>query len=206
MTTSIASPLRALLLLSVLVAFPVPTAAQLSATSIPDWRTVPHFGLGYMAGAPHALLGGTAYVMRPWVGGLGFYADFHTSHRTWEGDEEFTTELTVQQARSFGDLEMRTVEHWMVLNVGVIRPLTRELAIFGGAGLARERFYREYFDGSLTRGFGGHYRISDESESGTRLNLTGGAVFRFGSSLNFHFGVESAPGFLVGISYLHANR
>ena len=207
MKMRITFPLRALFLLAGVLAFPVPATAQLSArTPVPDWRTAAALGLLRMGGAPHALVGGTAYVIRPWLGGLGVYTDLHMSHRSWEGDGQFTSDVTVQQAGAFGDSELRSVDHWIVLNVGLIRPLTPEFAVFGGAGYARQRFYREYYDDSLTRGVGGHYRVKDDVESGNRLNLTAGAMFRFGEHINFHFGVESAPGFLVGISYLNGRR
>ena len=195
----------ALHILAVMTAFPAPASAQLSANSATDWRSVPHFGIGYMGGAPHAILGGTAYIVRPWLGGFGLLVDFHISHQSWEGDEEFTNAITRDEARAFGDTETRTNEHWAVFNVGVIRPLTRDFALFGGAGIGRAKQYREYFDGSGTRGVGGHYRINDEDASGNHINVVGGGLFRFGEHLNFHFGAERAPaGFLVGVTYVHS--
>lgn len=179
-----------------------PLAGQ-AARATPDWRAGNTVGVGYTGSLPRALLGGWAYVITPALGGIGVIGQLRTTHRSHEGDEQFIPGMTVQQAIDFNDRFVRTVEHWRVANIGVIRPVTAELALYGGAGLGHGRMYDEYYDETSQRGEFGFYRVLNDAESGGRLNLTTGAVFRAGRRVAFQFGLETAPrGMTAGASLL----
>lgn len=169
----------------------------------PDWRTTSMAGFGYKGNLPRALLGVSAHVTFAQLRGFGLYVDYRATHESYR-DEEFLTNITVRQAElEFGDDFVQARNHWRVANVAVLKPITAELALYAGGGLARHTVYREYFDTSMERGEFGHYRVEDDEDSGNRLNLTGGAMFRAGRHLAFHFGGETAPGgFTVGVSAL----
>lgn len=166
----------------------------------PDWRTTTTLGFGYAGNGPRALLGANLYLITPVLGGLGVYADFKTSHQSFE-DEMLMADYTRQEAEDFGDLLEATHESWYVINLGLIRPVTAEFAVFGGAGYGHETLYRDYYDQGDVRGWDGHYRIEDEADGGGQVNVFGGAMFRVGRRVAFHFGGELAPpGFTVGAS------
>lgn len=191
--------LPALLLLTVVSAGPV--SSQVARRQPPpDWRNHTTVGFGYAGNGPRALLGANVYLMTPALGGLGLYGDFKTSHQSFE-DERLMSDITRQQAEGFGDLEEATHEKWYVINIGLVRPVTPEFAVFAGAGYGNQTYYRDYYDQTDTRGWDGHYRIEDEIEGGGKVNAFAGAMFRVGRRLAFHFGGEIAPpGFTVGAS------
>jgi hypothetical protein len=178
--------------------------AQVARVSHPDWRTTQVTGVGYMGNAPHALIGAMAYVITPALGGFGVFADGRFTHRNFEADALFEPGITAAQAEGvYGDQYVQTVESWRAGHVGVVRPLTPDFGLYAGLGYARGSMYREYYDETVVRGNNGSYRARDEAESGGKLSLTGGALFRFGSSLAFQFGLDSAPrGFTAGASLL----
>jgi len=181
--------------------FPLAGAAQ-GVGAAPDWRVERAAGIGVMGNAPRALAGGMAWLVTPAAGGLGFFIEGRTTHRSYEGQATFLPGVSAEQAEAqFSDIYMQTVEHWQAVNAGVVRPLTADLSVYAGAGYGRQRNYREYVDQTGQRGEGGVYRALVDGESGGRLNATGGTIVRFGRGLAFMFGVESAPlGFTAGVS------
>jgi hypothetical protein len=196
---------RAVLLIAIMLPAFAGTAqaqTQVPAASVPDWRVVPTAGVGFVGNLPRALLGGTGYLFLPMLGGTGVYADFRTTHESLERHPTYTADITVEQAETeFGDFLVERREHWQVGNIGLIRPLTPDFAVFAGVGFARERVYRDYLDLGGERGVLGNYRVQDHAESGNRLNGGAGAILRAGRSLAFHMGIEGAPrGFMAGAS------
>jgi hypothetical protein len=174
-----------------------------SAADLVDWRTTSTIGIGYVANGPRAIIGATAYTFAPALRGFGVYADFRMTHETYDRGDIFMPGVSAQQAEAqFGDSFLQTLEHWTVGNIGLIRPVTSELAVFAGVGYARGNLYQEYYDVAEERGHFGVYRALDE-ESGNRVNVGGGVIFRLGRHVGFHFGGEVAPrGFLAGASLL----
>jgi hypothetical protein len=198
---------RASLLAAVVLTSQPRAAAGQQLPLAPDWRETGSAGFGYAGNLPRALLGASAHVLLPRMGGIGLYGEFKITHESRRG-EGFLPDVTVEQAETeFGDDFVRELEHWYVANLAVLRPITRELALYIGTGYARRTLYREYFDVSGERGSFGHYRVEDPADSGSRIDLIGGGFFRAGRRVAFHFGAELAPpGFTVGASLLFPLR
>lgn len=194
---------RALLLATVLLLGVTAAEAQVRRPAAPDWRIHQAGGVGWMGSAPHALLGAMAWVVTPRAGGTGLFIDARLTHRSYEDDSLFEPNITSEQAQSeFGDFYVRSVESWKSAHLGLVRPLSPDFALYAGAGWADGTIYDEYIDETQTRGdVGGSYRTISTTDSGGRVSFTGGAIFRFGRALAFHFGLESAPkGFTTGAS------
>jgi len=174
--------------------------AQLPSTAF-DLRTETHLGVGYIATAPDVLVGGGVTAM---YRGWGFTLDLQGNLESPRSERGFEEEITPRQARSeFGDFFFRDRSAWRIANVGLIRAITSEVALYMGAGLADEDAYVQFADPTATRGFGGYYWVHDEEASGTRTNLLGGVFFQAGRNLWFQFGAASAPaGVRVGASYM----
>jgi hypothetical protein len=169
----------------------------------PDWRSNTTVGIGYMANAPRALIGGTVYVVTPVLGGMGVFGGFRLTHHRYGSDELFRDDITVPEAEARGHFFIQQVEHWRVVNFGLLRAVTNELIVYAGAGFAQETAYDEFHDETEQEGFFGSYRLENPEFSGNRVNVTGGGIFRIGRLLALHFGAEVAPvGFTVGGSLL----
>ncbi len=174
------------------------------AQSIPDMRNSSRVGVGYAVNIPNTFVGLTALGMTPKLfGGAGLYADVKFTTSSTSSDPYYISDISVLQAEAtFGDLFFDDQSDWLSINFALVYAVSRELAVYGGAGYTRETNYREYFDDSGTRGEMGFYWISDSEASGNRVNLLGGAFIRAGRSIMFQMGVESQPkGVTIGIMF-----
>lgn len=157
--------------------------------------------VGYVANAPHQLLGGATVLVLPAFRGWGIYLDAKLSTNS-PGDDPFLLSFSPSDAEAQGDQVFRSRSAWNSVNLAAVRPLSRELALYLGGGASRESAFTQYFDLSGERGQFGHYWVED-GVSQVRANLIGGALFRIGSRLVIQFGAERAPaGFTAGGHWL----
>jgi hypothetical protein len=193
---------RVVLFAALSLVLAAPLQAQVRAPTVPDWRIHRALGFGYMGNAPHALLGAMAWVITPVAGGTGVFVDARMTHKDYEDDALFEPGVTSEQAQTdFGHFYIRSVESWRSARIGLVRPLSRDFALYGGVGYGDGTIYDEYLDDTGERGVAGSYRALNDVSSGGRVSLTGGAIFRFGEALAFQFGLDTAPrGFSVGAS------
>jgi hypothetical protein len=160
-------------------------------------------GVGYVANAPDALVGGTVWGLVPGLGGWGLYVDGKLNPNDRSSDGSFLEGLTPAdvEERYPNDRELHTEEEWLSFNLAVIRRITSELMLYAGGGYAYRDVYRRYLDPAQSRGQFGHYWIKDEGDSAGTINVMGGALLRASKRLRLQFGGESAPvGFTVGAS------
>lgn len=183
-----------------------PAAGQQPAVPVQNFTNTTQLSVGYVANAPNVFTGIAAYMVRP--GGFGPYLDFKISLTSRRDDPAFAAEWTGEQARTeFGDHPFRRDDDWLVINAGVTRTFTPELAVYAGLGLTRRVAFREYFDQTGERGELGFYWVEETGESGTGINGFGGLILRAGNRLHFQFGLEAAPpGFVVGAHYAVMNH
>ena len=136
-------------------------------------------------------------------GGAGVYADVKFTTSSPGSDPYYLSDITVLQAEAtFGDRFLWEQSDWLSINFALVYALSRELAVYGGAGYTRERRYRQYFDDSESRGQLGFYWVSDSAASGNRVNVLGGAFFRLGQAVMLQTGVEAQPtGATVGVMF-----
>jgi hypothetical protein len=180
-----------------------PSGAQ--AQRVPEFRNTPYVGVGYVASIPDAFAGGAVLVLTPKVlGGAGLYADFKFTPSSPANAPEYDPTITVDQAANvFADRFFTEKSTWTTIDLALVYAVTPELAVYGGAGYAKERHYQEYFDASQTRGFDGFYWVDDPAVSGTRVNALGGVLLRAGRFLAFQMGVEAKPaGADVGVTIM----
>jgi hypothetical protein len=89
------------------------------------------------------------------------------------------------------------------VNLALMKSLSPQFTLYGGAGYSDVKEYRQYWDEEQEVGFAGYYWVPDEEASGPKVNLLGGAFFQLGESFAIQMGAESAPaGFTLGVSYL----
>ncbi len=178
--------------------FPGSLRAQLS----PDLQNAAHVGVGYMPNVPVTPLGFSVLAVSPKLfGGAGVQASVRFTTDSPGNSPFFMSGMTVADAEiGFGDLLFEEKSDWLAVNLALVYALSGELALYGGAGYAKEDRYREYFDESRTRGDFGFYWVEDPEASGTRVNVLGGLIFRLTRAVYFQIGAESAPrGGNVGI-------
>lgn len=159
----------------------------------------PTWLVGYVANAPHLLLGGTVAVLPDALGGWGLYLDAKTGVESPADDPSFATDRTVAQARS-EDIFTGEESHWRSFNAAVVRAFRDDFIVYLGGGAAEERAFAEFLDESGQRGNFGYYIVEDESSGGWQANAMGGMYFRIMEHLALQFGVESTPvGLTVGV-------
>lgn len=176
-------------------------SAQESRPMVPDYRSWPTLGVGYVVNAPNAYIGFSAMRIMPKLfGGAGLYADVKFTHDTPEDDIAFTTLYTVPEARANGDHNFEHDDVWFSANLALVYAITHEVAAYLGGGYSKQKHYREFFDTTLTRGFEGFYWIYDEASSGNRVNALGGLMMRAARNLTIQIGGETQPlGATVGL-------
>lgn len=197
--------------LSILLLTGSAIAAQpLQSQSTPPPLTRTQFGIGYAGNAPDALLGGSAYVLVPKLGGLeggiGLYVDFKMGLGSPEDDREFNPDVTVQEL--LGDPNRETADfvkeesYFTSVNLGIVRPITPFLMAYVGGGITRltryEMFNLDLYD---PVGVGGLVVVENPERDATRPNFMAGVFMRLSSHVSTQFGIETQPqGLTVGAS------
>ena len=204
MTTNSRGSITVLLALATLTLPGREVRAQGQRPLIPDMQNSSRVGVGYVANIPNTFLGFTALGMTPKLfGGAGVYADVKFTTSSPGSDPYYLSDITVLQAEAtFGDRFLWEQSDWLSINFALVYALSRELAVYGGAGYTRERRYRQYFDDLESRGQLGFYWVFDSAASGNRVNVLGGAFFRLGQAVMLQTGVEAQPtGATVGVMF-----
>lgn len=168
---------------------------QGTGPGVGDLRAATYVGIGYVASVPTTFLGFSALVTTPRVlGGAGVYADVKLTTGSPGEDPFFLPGVSVADAEvSFGDLLYHEESDWVSVNLALVYAVTGEFAVYGGGGYSKREHYRQYFDDSQTRGELGFYWVADPDNSGTRVNVLGGALLRVTRFALFQLGVESQP-------------
>jgi len=192
---------RAVLLVAAVAVLPPARPVRAQTTVLEGFSLYTHAGVGFVVDAPDQLTGAGAFLFGPRLHGWGIYVDAKRSHETPRDEAGFVTDITVDDAEGvYFDRFITTKSYWTGVNGAVVRVISSALAVYGGAGYAKQTAYRRYYDESGERGELGTYWIEDPAESGTRVNALGGAFFRASRRLVFQLGLESAPrGASVGV-------
>ncbi len=169
----------------------------------PQPLTTTQYGIGYVANAPDATVGGGAYVLSPRWGGIGVYLDakFDISNPTDE--RGYDPSVTSQQVADMVGGQFRGTEaSWRSMNVALMRPLTPSLIAYAGGGMARMTVFDLYnVDPEEPVGLGGLVWAENPDATETRVNLMVGFLMRLTSRVSAHFGYETQPaGATVGAS------
>lgn len=166
----------------------------------PSPLTHAQFGVGWVGNAPDAILGGTAYVIVPALGGIGLYVDakFDASNPT--GDRAYDGTVTSLEVAPLETAHYNlTEESWKSFNVAVIRPINPSFWIYAGGGLAKLIRYDLYdLDPDLGIGVGGLVWAENPATAETRANLMAGIMMRLSSRLTAQFGYETQPSGVTG--------
>ncbi|TVP58729.1 MAG: hypothetical protein EA351_03025 [Gemmatimonadales bacterium] len=191
------------MLLSVLTAMilvvPNPAEAQVSAER--DLSSGMRTGVGYAASAPDMLLGASVFHLFS-DGGFGAVIDFKMGHETIKGDpayiDEWTTAWVMENRPNDTPLRSgpeRNTRHdeWMVVNLGVIRPLTGDFAVILGAGAGNRSAIDEFDTAEVGVTPTQWYYVTNEEASGWELNLHGSAVIKAGQNVLLRFGYDRGP-------------
>ena len=181
-----------------------PAAAQIGVPASRAMTFEPRFGVGYVANMPNQFAGVSAHFISGFMGGLGLYVDAKFDTSSPEDEEGFEPDLTAAEVDDqFADQRFHSEASWRSVNVALMRPIAPQFVVYAGAGIANGKQYHEYIDVEGNRGVEGFYWVHDEEESGSEVNLLGGAMFQLTRNIAFQVGVESQPvGFSVGASYL----
>jgi hypothetical protein len=159
--------------------------------------------LGFSANPPQQLMGAGAVVISPALRGWGLYVDGKFTYDS-PRSREFISGRTPADADADGHVPGRDESAWTTLNVGVVRPLSSELALYVTGGVAWRTVYSHYFDDvDQELGREGFYWVEDDDLSETLATVSAGALFRMGRRLAVQFGGQTAPaGVNVGIFFL----
>ena len=178
--------------------------------STPPPLTKPQFGIGYVANAPDAILGASAYVLVPEFGpisgGIGLYVDAKFDLKDPSDERGFNPDVTTGDILNDPDREtadfVKDESTWWSVNLAVVRPLTPFLMAYVGGGMARMRVY-DLFNVALTDpvGVGGVVWAENPDKEETRVNFMVGVLLRLSSRISTQFGFETQPqGLSVGAS------
>jgi hypothetical protein len=176
-----------------------------------DLMTGMQTGFGYAGAFPDLLLGvGAFHIFRP--GGFGVMVDFKMNHESITGDPTFDDRFTSSQAGDFlevGEYERtRVLEEWMIVNFGLVRPLTEELGLFAGVGAAYREVYDEYSSfPDLDSPASDIVVVENDTDTGWTTNPFGGAFLRLGQNVLVRMGYEVEPQQLgVGVYWVLSPR
>ncbi|HEX6368089.1 MAG TPA: hypothetical protein VF006_04090 [Longimicrobium sp.] len=181
-----------------------PAAAQIGVPASRSMAFEPRFGIGFAANMPNQFAGVSAHFISDFMGGLGVYVDAKFDVESPEDEEGFEADLTAAQVdEEFGDQIFHEDGSWRSVNVALMKPIAPQFVIYAGAGYADGKHYRQYIDAEGELGLEGFYWVRDEENSGSDINILGGAFFQLTRSFAFQVGAESKPGgFTIGVSYL----
>ncbi len=165
--------------------------------------TRPQFGVGYVANAPDAVAGASAYALWPVLGGLGLYVDAKFDIDSPNKDIAFRTDIDAEDMRTspeFSGARFLNQEFsFKSLNVAVLRPLTTGLMVYAGGGVAWGENYKLYEQ--IIGELGYAIWVADPGFDETRVNVMGGFMLRLNAHLTTQFGYETQPkGVTAGIS------
>lgn len=186
------------------VAAPADAAAQIGVPASRGVVFQPRIGVGFTANIPDQLVGGSVHYLSGLFGGTGLYADFKLDMESPEDEEGFIDNITPEEVENtrndrLFDLQASTTS----VNVALMKSLSPQFTLYGGAGYSDVKEYRQYWDEEQEIGFAGYYWVPDEEASGAKVNLLGGAFFQLGESFAIQMGAETQPkGFTLGVSYL----
>lgn len=193
--------LSAVLALAAVGALAAPAASQ-TAGPPPLSRT--QFGVGFVANAPDAILGGSAYVLLPTAGGIGIYVDAKFDNADPSGELGFDARYTSRQvAGELGGVFVKREASWRSVNAAVIRPLTPSFMAYVGGGIAYATYYDLFANvpPEVDAGHGGVVWAESPDDEGSVGNLMFGVMLRMTSRLTTQFGYETNPkGVTAGIS------
>lgn len=196
-------PSRTLLRLIVAVATALPmflsaTFAEAQIRMAEDWEFAMGSGFGWAAVLPDAMLGVGGFHV---FGGTrwGLIGSVTIPHDSNKRTPDFQDNLTIETVENDFPEEKRILigsdqEEWRILNLGVLRAITPEAALYVGGGAAQKSVLREFGDNTdppLTRS--GFYYVQVEDESGWEPNVSFGVLMRGGERIAFSVGFESAP-------------
>lgn len=162
-----------------------------------------HLGFGYVVNAPEQLVGFEVMAVgSPWAG-WGAFADAKFTHSSPSGEDIFMSGRTAAEALEMGDTPFgQPDEAWTTVNVGVVRAVGPEVALYAGGGYSQQTVYQE-FQRQGEIGADRFYIVEDVEASGDRVNLLGGFYFRAMRNLMFRLGAETAPaGFTAGVDFV----
>lgn len=181
-----------------------PAAAQIGVPASRDMSFEPRFGIGYVANMPNQFAGVSAHYISNFMGGLGVYVDAKFDVESPEDEEGFEPGLTAAQVEDErGDQLFHEDGSWRSFNVALMKAIAPQFVIYAGAGLADGKHYGQYIDTEGELGIEGFYWVRDEENSGSEINVLGGAFFQLTRNVAFQVGAESKPGgFTLGVSYL----
>ncbi|UCC73548.1 MAG: hypothetical protein JSV86_03010 [Gemmatimonadota bacterium] len=190
---------RSLFGILVLLVFVGAAATPVEAQDL-DFVVSPHWAVGYVVNAPTQLVGFSGTTFGPHLADWGVYVDAKFTLDSPEGNSNFNSSLTPEEVEElWGDTNFDTEGIWTTVNVALVRVLSEALALYVGAGYSHEDAYILYYDETGERGELGWYWVKDDSASGDRVNLMGGAWMRLVPRVIVQFGGETAPaGFTVG--------
>lgn len=181
-----------------------PAAAQIGVPSSRSLAFEPRFGVGYVANMPNQFAGVSAHFISEYFGGVGVYVDAKFDVESPEDEEGFEPGLTAAQVDDErGDQLFHEDGSWRSFNVALMKAIAPQFVVYAGAGLADGKHYGQYIDTTGELGMEGFYWVRDEENSGSEINVLGGAFFQLTRSIAFQVGAETKPGgFSVGVSYL----
>ena len=159
-------------------------------------------GVGWVANVPTSYLGFSVMPVTPSLfGGAGLYADVKLTNDSPKNDVGFLSGVTVEDAElTFGDRLFSDHSDWVTVDLALVYAVAPELVLYGGAGYSKETHYREYFDEAEERGNFGFYWVADPADTGTRVNILGGAIMRLNRYVSFQVGGQTKPvGVNVGV-------
>lgn len=161
-----------------------------------------HLGVGYVMNAPDQLVGLTAFTVGSKWSGWGAFADAKFTSDRPTGDDDFREDMTAAEAEAMGDERFAEPDEvWETVNVGLVRAVSHDVAIYAGAGYSNQTVYQEYVESET--GPDRFYTVEDDRVGGNTVNVMGGLYFRVGRVITFQFGGETAPGgFTLGVNFM----
>lgn len=198
------SPFAAFLRGTLACALSTTLAAPLAAQGqAPPTLQHAQYGIGYTGNLPDLQVGGSAYVLLPRWGGIGFYVDVKGGVGGPSTERGYDGSVTAARIENdLGGIFVKEEASWWSVNAALMRPLSPYFTVYLGGGLAHESTYRLYnVDRDLNVGVGGVVWARDTRGDQYRLNLMLGMITRLTSRVSAHFGYETEPdGITAGLS------
>jgi hypothetical protein len=146
---------------------------------------------------PEALVGVGAFHILP-GGNWGLFADTKFSRGSKEDEPYFLADQKAADLEAtlpvFRRNHIKAYGDWLFVSGGIIRALSREVAIMLGGGMVERTVIREYFDETdQAPSPSGFYFVRDERDSGWYMNGNAGVLMRAGQNLVWSIGFEARP-------------
>ena len=132
------------------------------------------------------------------VAKFGLFFDVKSTVHPRDSEMQYDNIDQNQAENIFNDQLLETQSDILTIDLGLLNKLSDNNFLYYGLGITTIAEHRKYIDEYAILGTGGQYWITGKQES--KLNFTGGLIFKLPHNFTFQIGVETMPtSFQIGL-------